>query len=241
MKYFILVLILFQAQISFTQELVFPPKINLFKHNISQYPYYLYLPDARIWGWSNNGKIALSIETEIAGHGGQRIDFVIFDLISNETIFELIMSSTDIGEFGDIEDETLYNIFKVDISNALKMHNIINQRTDFFQFPIIRNYIVYDINIIDAKYRHDPEASFRFDADVVTKYTVQVTANNGKKNIGNFTPRSSLTRNMHVCGYFLSPFDENKVLVVITEVSQEFEGLGLTYRFSGFHMGEGFN
>jgi hypothetical protein len=65
-------------------------------------------PDARIWGWSNNGKVAYSIERQIDGKGGQKIDFFIFDLIPDSIVFELLMDSFD---HNDVEGEALYAIF----------------------------------------------------------------------------------------------------------------------------------
>ncbi|MCL1813549.1 MAG: hypothetical protein FWG29_08520 [Treponema sp.] len=115
-KLFILGFSFFTIYFLPAQELAFPPKINLFQYtaSISQRPLYGF-PNARIWGWSNNGKVAYSIETEVDGRGGQKIDFVVFDLISDETIFELKMDSFD---HNDVEDEILYNLFRSDIANA---------------------------------------------------------------------------------------------------------------------------
>jgi hypothetical protein len=224
------------AQSLSAQNLVFPPKINLFKYSVSISQYSLYgLPNIRIWGWSKNGKVAYSIERWIEGRGGQKIDFIIFDLINDTIVFELKMDSY---EQDDFTDESLYNLFKNNILNTMEMHNIIEQRTEYLQFPIRRNNMMYNSYIIDVEYKNGFEGFF--DNIVVSKYTIQVEANNGKKIIGIFCPVNILTRWLYVCGYFLSPF-ENRILLVIAEEHWGFEGTELTYRFSGCHLGIGFN
>ncbi|MCL1813874.1 MAG: hypothetical protein FWG29_10205 [Treponema sp.] len=235
-KLFILCFSFFTIYFSPAQELAFPPKINLFQYSasISQRPLYGF-PNARIWGWSNNGKVAYSIETEVDGRGGQKIDFVVFDLISDETIFELKMDSFN---HNDVEDEILYNLFSSDIANALRINGIISQRIEFLPFPIRINNTVYNSQIINVEHKKGDEYGF-FDS-LVSKYMVKVIANEKSKIIANFNPVHTLTGYAYVCGYFLSPF-ENRALVVVAEEHWGFEGTELTYRFSGCHLGVGFN
>jgi hypothetical protein len=52
-------------------------------------------PMARIWGWSTTGKVAYSIERHIDGRGGQIIDFVIFNLMTDKTDLNLKIDSFD--------------------------------------------------------------------------------------------------------------------------------------------------
>ena len=111
------------------QELDFPVKTNLFQYSVSVSQRHLYgFPDTRIWGWSKNGKIAYSIETEIEGRGGQKIDFIIFDTVSDKRVFELKMDSFD---HNDVTDEALYNLFKTNILNALKTHILLGKEMSF--------------------------------------------------------------------------------------------------------------
>ena len=219
------------------QELVFPPKINLFQHSrpVSQGQLYGF-PDARIWGWSNNGKVAYSIETAVEGRGGQVIDFVILDTITDKALFELRMDSFDHGEDDDATGEALYRLYRADILNALNTHNIIQGAAVFFPFPINRNNTAYNANIAGIEYKSD---EYGFFDRVVTKYNVTVTANNKTKTISVFTPVRSVTANVYICGYFLSPF-ENRALVVTAEEAWVFEGTELFYRFAGCHLGVGF-
>lgn len=120
----------------------------------------------------------------------------------------------------------------------MKINNIVEQKTEFLQFPIGKNNTVYNSNIVDVEYKDGLDGFF--DNNVVAKYVVEITANNRKKIIGNFNPLNFLTRYVYICGYFLNPF-ENRALVVIAEEHWGFEGTELTYRFSGCHLGVGFN
>ena len=220
------------------QELVFPPKVNLFQHSraVSQGQLYGF-PETRIWGWSNNGKVAYSIETIVEGRGGQVIDFVIMDTVTDKTVFELRMDSFDHGEDDGATGEALYRLYRASIINALNTHTIIRGPAAFLPFPINRNNMTYNAGIVDIQYKND---EYGFFDRVVTKYSVTVTANNRTKTISIFTPvRASVTGYVYMCGYFLSPF-ENRALVVTAEEAWVFEGTELFYRFAGCHLEAGF-
>ncbi|MDR0312900.1 MAG: hypothetical protein LBI14_04825 [Treponema sp.] len=216
-----------------TQEFTFPPQINFFQYSKSTGSLYDF-PNTRIWGWSNTGKIAYSIERHIDGRGGQIINFVVLDLITDEIVFQLNMDSFD---HNDATDEALYDFYRATISNAFETHDIIGQRTDFLQFPIRKNNMVYNSQIINVEQKED---EYGFFENLVAKYTVEVTADNKKKIIGIFEPVSRMTSDVYVCGYVLSPF-ENRALIVVAEEFFAFEGNEVTYRFSGCHLGVGFN
>jgi hypothetical protein len=141
----------------------------------------------------------------------------------------------DVDDYG--ADEALHNLYSDRILNALKAHNIIVQRTEFSQLPIRKNDTVYNSRIINAEYKKD---EYGFFDNLFTKYTVEVTAGDKKKTIGNFEPLTGMTGNVYVCGYILSPF-ENRALIVLAEESRGYEGNELRYRFSGCHLGVGFN
>jgi hypothetical protein len=215
-------------------KLAFPPKINVFRYSKSVSEQHLYgFPNVRIWGWSNNGKVAYSIERGVEGRGGQIINFVILDLVTDKTVFQQKMDSE---EHNEATDEALYNLFASAISNALKTHDIIGQKTEFSLFPFKKDNTSYDCRIINTEYK---KYEFAFDK-VVTKYSVEVTANEKSKIIGNLSPVNTATGHVYVCGYFLSPF-QNRALVIVAEEFWGFEGTELMYRFSGCHLGVGFN
>ena len=218
------------------QELVFPPKINLFQYSrpVSQSLYGF--PEARIWGWSNNGKIAYSIETEVDGRGGQKIDFVILDLVTDKTLYELKMDSFDHGEDNGVTGEALYGLYRTVIINALNTHNIIRGAAAFLPFPLVKNNTTYNAQIANIDYKSD---EYGFFDRVVSKYNVTVAANGKTKTIGIFLPVRGVTGRVYMCGYFLSPF-ENRVMAAAAEEAWGFEGTELIYRFAGCHLGVGF-
>jgi hypothetical protein len=142
----------------------------------------------------------------------------------------------DSFDYNDVEDEALYNLSSVHILNALRIHNIVRQETNFLPFPFRRNNTVYDCRITNVEYK-DGEGFF--DGGAVSRYNVLVTVGNKSKIINSFTP-VGLTGFVYVCGYFLSPF-ENRALVVVAEEQWGHEGTELDYRLSGCHLEAGFN
>lgn len=214
------------------QEFTIPPEIKPSQY-LKAISGFNDSPCIRLWGWSNNGKVSYSIETGQDARGGVIIEFVVLDLVSDKTIFNLTMDSFD---HDDVEVKALYNLYRVRISDALKAHNITRAKTEFSKFPIKKNNTGYNCQIVNAEYKKD---EYEFFEKVVSKYEVLVTADNKKKIISNSKPISSTTGYVYVCGYFLSPF-ENIALVVVAERRRGFEGTELVYRFHGCNLETGF-
>jgi len=210
-----------------------PPQINLIQHSnfASSFHPVRY---ARIWGWSTNGRVAYSIEGGINSEAGYQIDFVIFDLVANNTLFNLTVFSGPANDW--LEGEVLFYAYKTPILNALRTYEIIEQRTDFFPFPLIKNNIAYYANIVDVEYGEDEQWLL---GDTILRYTLLITADAGKQTIDTFTPFLWLF-DVDVCGYFLSPF-ENIILVIIAEDLGQYLHGGILYRFVGFHLEENFH
>jgi len=212
------------------QYLNFPPKVDLFQYVVSE-SFIHNIPSARIWGFSEDGKIAFSIET-MHPAVGQIIIFTIFDLVTNNNVFELITGQHIHGSMG--RDEALYNLYVTAILDALEIHNIINKNTEFLPFPFRINDIVYNIQIINVEYEQD--SSDRGFDYVVSKYTVLLTANDKERIIANINISGSTTFNVYISGFFLSPF-ENRVMLVVAEIGFfHGEGRVIGYRFIGFHL-----
>jgi len=207
----------------------FPQKvINLLQYTDSEQKDYVtrYL---RIWGWSGNGKLAYSFEGYINSESSYQIDFIIFDFNINEVIFSLSGEPTYDNDY--LEGEELFNLLEDQIIDAFRTHEIIRQETEFLAFPITRNNIVYDVQIIDIEYGEDEHWML---GETMLKYTVLATVNNERKVIGNFTPYRWLF-DVHVCGYFLSPF-ENRALLIIAEDLGQYQHGGMIYRFISFDL-----
>ena len=203
------------------QSFNIPNPTNLFQHSVSSGAIYEF-PTVRIWGWSANGKIAYSVEREMAGIGGQIIEFNVFDAVSDELVSNFAIDS--------------YEQDRISITNALRANNIVEGEISFQPFPIRKNNMEYICSITNITHQADDYGFFN---DNVTKYSVVVTANGKSKTLNTFAG-GGLTRQVYVCGYILSPF-ENRALVVLAEERFVFEGTELFYVFCGCHLGVGFN
>ena len=198
-----------------------PSPTNLFQHSVSSGAIYEF-PTVRIWGWSASGKIAYSVEREMAGIGGQIIEFNVFNAVSDEIVSNFAIDS--------------YEQDRVSITNALRANNIVEGEISFEAFPIRRNNLEYVCSLTNIT--HSPD-DYGFFNDNVSRYTVVVTAN-GKNKVVNTFSCNALTRKVYICGYILSPF-ENRALIVLAEERFVFEGTEVFYVFAGCHLGTGFN
>ena len=203
------------------QSFNIPNSVNLFQHSVSSGAIYGF-PTVRIWGWSASGKIAYSIEREMAGIGGQIIEFNVFDAVSDELVSNFALDS--------------YEQDRVSITNALRANNIAEGGISFEPFPIRRNNLEYTCSLANIEYSAD---NYGFFPDNVSKYSVVVTANGRNKVVTTFSS-GALTRKVYICGFILSPF-ENRALIVLAEERFVFEGTELFYVFAGCHLGTGFN
>jgi hypothetical protein len=233
LKLLIFGLFLLNVRFLLAQGFVIPPQINIERQDTGFGPV---LFDVRIWGWSNNGKVAYS--TVYAWDGlGSSINFIILDLTSDNVLFELYMNSSfPDDENTRIKDEALFNLNRTSILNALQRYNIIThdlieQQTELLHFPFRKNNLLYECHIIGIEYGKNEEGENK-----IIKYSVLVTANNRRKIIGNFT--SSFADVINIKGYFLSPF-ENRAMIVIAEWSGWQHGTR-EYRFIGSHLDVGF-
>jgi hypothetical protein len=247
--FFLFVLASFHLE---AQNLNLPPHIDLFQYaksnavipnitdygifyrNIYGYPLFGF-PKARIWGWSRNGTAAYSIETEMPGRGGQIIEFVIFDFVSDRKVFELKIDSFN---HNDDRDGALYNIYIDRIREALWRNNIIERQIDYLPFPIKTNNAVYNA-YRTIKFRDTDDDVYVGKRE---NYSIIIDRNNERaktiRTANNMPVASPIS--VYICGYFLSPF-ENRALVVIAEERFTFEGTEIFYAFSGCHLDIGFN
>ena len=217
------------------QELVLPPRVDLLQYvdsdssSVKSNSRY-----ARIWGWSEDGKIAYSVEGALNSETTFEIEFVVLDLVTDNVLFNFTVYDNEWWAPGEAEVEIMLNRRRPSILDAMKTHGIIEQRTDFMPFPFHRNGTVYDAQIVDIEYG----ITEFWDFEVPVKYSVLVTANGKGKTIGSFIPYPWLG-SVHVCGYFISPF-EDRALAVVAEVLGQYQHGGVLFKFSGFHLEKGF-
>ena len=216
------------------QGLVFPPRVNLLHYlEVDSVAVQFNSRFARIWGWSTDGKIAFSIEGAINSEASYQIEFVVLDLIENKVLFSLIEYSRSATDW--LEGEELFKLYAGSINDALQTHNIIGQRAYFSPLPTIGDNMPGDVEIIDIERGEDEYWQL---GETILRYSVLATTNKGSQILGTFTPFLWLFE-VHVCGYFLSPF-ENRVLVIIAEDLGQYSHGGIMYRYIGFHLEEDF-
>jgi hypothetical protein len=233
----------FGGNIIFAQDMKLPAKINLFQYVVPKDAVYDYshpyndiygFPDARIWGWSANGKIAYSTERSIEGRGGVAVHFLIFDLVTDEIDFEIKIDSNDY-DIDDSNENTiiyLYNLNRENIVNAINRNKIIDKASIYLPLPAKIKNADYSCHS-NIKYETEPEFY-----DKIKDYSIIVSRNNKSKIVKTATDVEALS--VYVCGYLQSPF-EDRILIVTAEEKWGFEGSELYYYFVGCHLERGFN
>ena len=233
------------ADIGAWREFRIPPAIDFFKYSEDGPQYDASLgvrisngdiPVARVWGWSKKGKLAYSVASTSYGRGDTTLRFIVFDAVDDKNLAEFVVNSIDLfGEDVEVYDqEQLYLSLKDKILSALKEHEILESTIDFLPFPIKRNNMEYACSLMNIEYHDQSDFGEQF----ITKYAVLVetSAGNGRV-INTFTPRFSNTRQVYICGYIISPFEE-RVVVVLAEEGLKWDGF--SYIFSGCHLRVGF-
>ncbi|GBU27672.1 hypothetical protein R84B8_01209 [Treponema sp. R8-4-B8] len=237
MKYRLLVLwmlFLIAGNIN-AQELKIPPIVDLLKVTVGGWGY---RPDIRIWGWSKTGKVAYSREAVGGYTGYMAIKFIVFDFVNDKVLINIEADADEVvgdnGGWESITSEYLFNYIKDKITNAMKAHSIVEQYAEFMPFPIKRNGMEYSVAISDIVSGEDMWGKIP-----IKKYTVSITANGKKKTI--FTGENTRVSKVHVCGYFLSPFENRALIVLAEQTPPGFEGdVDIYYVFSGCHLETGF-
>ena len=206
----------FNLDLEANRELVFPARINVVYQNTAFGPV---SNSVMIWGWSLDGKVAFSTDntmSEFSPHS----NFVVFDLISNNVVFESRMDfflheveDSGIWDTDWNRDTVLFDSNITIILNALETYGIIDKQSELLRFPLTRDGIVYDIQVIDIEHGDDS-----LDHSILS-YSLLITTNNKKNVIDNLIPPPrGLVGEVFVAGYFLSPF-ENRIVIVVAELS----------------------
>ncbi|HCL79394.1 MAG TPA: hypothetical protein DIC53_05425 [Synergistaceae bacterium] len=197
-------------------------------------------PDVRLWGWSKDGKAALSVVHEVAGRGGFEIYYVIQDMVSDKVLWTLDDDTynwenegADVEGFDSDRIAALsYKRNRAAVDGALQQYAIQGETNPFLAFPMEWNEWTYtpDISIVEEK-----EPQFY---DDIASYTVSLARSGGKTKKIAFVDDTA-SKNVYVCAHTLSPF-EDRVLVVIAEERFVFEGTELFYSFVGCDLKKGF-
>jgi hypothetical protein len=212
-----------------------PEPVDLFQY--SKAPSRAYgFPSFRFWGWSKDGKIAYSIESEVEGRGGSRFEYVVLDLVSDEVLW----SYPDDSETWDAYDEAVDGSFAQYsykhaagiLGEALEAYEIIVAPAAFSAFPIKSAGRTYEVSMkVEKERRASPE-------DAIASYSVAIARDDGKaKTVTASSEVKALA--VYACGYLPSPF-ESRVAIAIAEERFVFEGTELFYSFAGCNLKVGF-
>jgi len=234
------------------QAFVVPPAVDLLQYA---------LPNTggesvRMWGWSKDGKIAYSTESgdiDDAGNYRMNITFKVMDMVNDKNIFNFSIDTSFDEETRDKMaklhpdgydfSNDIYKSNRDRILNAFKEFNIITQETKFLPFPLKKDGITYDCRLTDMKYQKQKQA-FDNVVQVVSKYSVLVTANGKSKIVSNFTASGDgwlpEAGNIHICGYVLSPFENRALIIVMRRYNLGFMDWNTSLDFIGCHLDRGF-
>jgi hypothetical protein len=200
-----------------------PESINLLKYG---YNHLYSLSTFRIWGWSEDGKVAYSIERCIDGTIYILHTAVIFDFIDDVFVWKNMITDDE-----DLSEDDYIDFYK-EYEMVCIQNNIEPIQTDFKELPISHNNYVFNI-IIDII---DEEETRYFDD--IESYRV-IVETRGKKKIVK-QKNDVWAFDVLPCGYFISPY-ENRALIVIAERVPGFEGADIEFYFIGCHLTYGFN
>lgn len=200
-------------------------------------------PDFYMIGFSKDGKAAICLNEEIDGRGGNVVTFRVQDLVTDEVLCEFDWDSyeysgQDYEEHDQIfASESVMSVFAKEkgneIDKLLGQYSIIVQPCEFVYFP--KNDDVYglsfDVSIEDTGKR-------KYEVFQIVNYSISARKNGeGAKRLT--FQQDVVCENVHVCGYFKSPYEE-RVVLVAGEEHYIFEGNGLRYRLFGCDLNKGF-
>jgi len=218
-----------------TEQTGLAQRYNIFQHSPEQNQGECFL---RIWGWSRDGKVALSVDNSSPARGGFTIDYYIIDIITDEISFHLSADSFDYEDIynfdiynNDLNNvNLLYNTTINEITTANNKNGIIEAQTDFLSFPITKNNFQYTC--------FADEQNTDENGMVKINFNIIVSRDGSKKTIGTnsgYGPGLSL----NICGYLLSPY-ENRILVVYATTKHFSGDVFVDYFFNGCHLDIGF-
>jgi uncharacterized protein (TIGR02145 family) len=181
-----------------------------------------------VFGWSSTGNVAYMIDGGCEGfRGGFCYNIIVSSMVSDRVLFTLRIDSEDYDDEKTFEQ--IYALKKKEIAAALEKHEIVERKADFLKFPIKTSDAEYKCHLNQIKK----------DGDKITDYNV-VIVKNGKEAKKISSVSKSYADTVLVLGYFLSPFEPTRMLVV-TATNSQFEGNNFGISFNGCDLTKGFN
>jgi hypothetical protein len=179
-----------------------------FSHEIDVYRFIH--PMVKIWGISDDGKIAYTID----GQQLQEIEFVVYDMVEHRFLCD-IQVSFPISVFPrsgvayELNEEVrlmVENNYSRQLSDFIEKTGFKNFEFDikFMNFPIVRG---------DAKYPVTRSVVYGRYQEIVDTYTIKI----GEEEVAQIKPEYD-SGHISLCGYFINAND-NSVIIVVLETS----------------------
>jgi hypothetical protein len=183
--------------------------------------------DIRIWGWSKNGKVAYSVAKQ----------FVILNTVNDTIEFSLANTSDHAAMLDAMDKHNIWPYTGQAEYNFLKA----GMYSQYFGDHHTSDYELGSMISNIKSYTADPFVATALNSnELVISYDVTITQNGKSKVIASFTPLNSMTARPSIVGAIQSPY-ENRLLVIIAEKYLQDDHSEIVYRFSGCHLGVGFN
>ncbi len=187
------------------------------------------VPEFYFLGWSKTGKIAFIMNTYLDGVGGNRIDFIVQDTVTDEILYNNSSLLYDEGDGSSIMDD-----YK-EMDRVLAQYKIILQAPDYMEPTKTNRDGPKGAAVwfgVEASNVHEDEMGTTFLDYVCTAYTgdaLKVVT----------SEKNAQCSNVYVCGYLRSPY-ENRIALILGNTVRGFEGCDIAYKLSGCHMDVGF-
>jgi hypothetical protein len=197
-----------------------------------------------VWGWSRDGKVAVTEELDTGNTGWRVTRAFIFNTVNDTVLWENRSATENL-----YDDDAYEGVISAFINNfhriTRQQYAIEIQQGDFYRKNLMtasfdKNNNSYYINIDVVPLNRVIHNSAVF-YDNLESYSVYVTSGNGKRK----TILTERRRNeplfgdeISVYGYNLSPDNERALIVVKAEYS--FHDGGFKYQFTGCNLKVGF-
>jgi hypothetical protein len=202
--------------------------------------------DIIVWGWSRDGKVAVTEKLDGGATGWRITRAVILDTVKDTVLWENRSATENLD--GDAYDRA-YSAF-IDNFRRIRQQYAIDQQYEM-EFELGRrirggNMITVESNGINRRYYINIDIVPRnsavgsFPDNYIESYSVSVTSSNGKRKTILKGGRTNAS-NVSVYRYFISPDDQRVLIVLALAVPYAMLTGGNTdYKFTGCNLMVGF-
>ncbi len=178
-------------------------------------PYDYLVPQFYPFGWSENGKFAYILKTEMQGRGGYIESFVILDTITDDFVWYKSFDSVE-----DNDRDLIFNNFK----RQMQENKIIQSEISIREPPVKTpdDTITFEFSFVEKKFPDSADEIDRMMEGYYESYTLfGYSQKRGKKKLTH--RQGGIAISIGILGYIKSPFEE-RVIVIVKSVSRGWEG-----------------